>query len=242
MKQLKNIIQNIKLNGFDNIYALGLNLKDGRIISCKVYNKIYKYDKKYENFLREFGGEKCIEYFSTTNEWMNYYPGFSGFTLGVEIDLKNDDLNHRCGFGFKDKKQGELSFNAFYLNSEKEIVEKEKYKYIYAIDRKDIKNYLEVKWYEVKCGEENNYSFCPKITYNLFPKIEFCILEFLNPLNKNIFNCIKDYDEDFYILNCGENSQSQKIYLIHNENKNINKLIKLLVGLKKFMNPCLTDF
>lgn len=242
MKRLNSIIQNIKSNGPNNIYALGLNLKDGFLINCKVYNKIYKQEKKYENFLCEFGGEKCVEYFLTTSEWTNYYPGFSGFTLGVEIDLKNNDLNHKYGFGFKDKKQGELSFNAFYLNEKKEIVEQEKYKYVYAIDRKDIKNYLGVKWYEVKYGEEDNYSFCPKIVYNLFPKIEYNILDFLDPLNKNVFRYIKDYDEDFYILNCGENSQSQKIYLIHNENRNADKLINLLVSLKKFTNPCLTDF
>lgn len=232
MKRLKYTIHDIKLDGYKNLYALGLNLKSGFVDGYKFYNKIYDHSEEYYDLLEKFGGQNCLNWYLNTNEWKNYYPGFSGFTLGIEAYAR-DNFEYRCGYGFKDKKDGILKFNAFYIDKNKTIIERETYKYIFWAERKDIKNALDAKYFEIKENDEKNYSFCPKINYNKIPLLEEKIRKFLTDENTKIFDKIKELDENFYIVNCGENKNSQKIYLINRNNKDLNLLINLVEKLVK---------
>ena len=115
MTSFENIITPIIFNGGKNIYALGLCLNGGRIHKIKLWNKIYDNSSVYHDYLYSFGGEECLKYYSTTKEWKKTYPGFSGFATGVEFHYDaNQKLIYNYGFGFKDLKEGVLTFNAFY--------------------------------------------------------------------------------------------------------------------------------
>ena len=80
----------------------------------------------YFDFLLSFGGEECLKYYTDTKEWKKLHPGFSVFTVGVEFSYDSEGkikLNH--GFGFKDFKEGVLTFNAYYVNENREIIDHE---------------------------------------------------------------------------------------------------------------------
>ena len=139
MTYFKDIINPIIFDGGKNIYSAGLSLKEGKIQKIKIYNKIYEHFDAYFDFLLSFGGEECLKYYTDTKEWKKLHPGFSGFTVGVEFSYDSEGkikLNH--GFGFKDFKEGVLTFNAYYINENREIIDHEIYDYLLSSSLKKI--------------------------------------------------------------------------------------------------------
>ena len=225
MTSLKNIIQPIIFDSTKNIYAIGLCLKDGEIIKRKIYNKIYEHAPEYTEFLLKFGGEVCRDHYLNSNEWKNYYPGFSGFTVGVEITNKHETS---YGYGFKDKKDGDIIFRSFLIDEKGSNYESETYKYIISnqidIPEKKIKTDL----LEIKLSDNNSYCYCPKISFLNILEIEDSIKHSLSAKNKFIFDFIKGLDKEFYILNYGVGSDYEKIYLISNNNKDLDNVYYFL--------------
>jgi hypothetical protein len=229
MTSFENIITPIIFNGGKNIYALGLCLNGGRIHKIKLWNKIYDNSSVYHDYLYSFGGEECLKYYSTTKEWKKTYPGFSGFATGVEFHYDaNQKLIYNYGFGFKDLKEGVLTFNAFYLNEEREIISDEIYDYVVANDAQLVSNKMQTNYIEVKRLNPDTYCYCPKIEHNKNREIEHEIQCSLSEKNKEIFFYIKDLNKKYLILNYGVNPDYEKIYLVSEDNQNINNLFDLL--------------
>ncbi len=229
MKSLQNLIQPVVFNGGKNIYVLGLSLSNGKISKIKIYNKIYLHDNIYDNFLKTFGGQVCLNSYYNTNEWKNSYPGFSGFTVGAEI---TNDNQCKYGYGYKNKKENEIFFECFYLDEEKNIIAKEKYLYL-ETEKILANNKMKTKLIEIKENDFQCYCYCPKINLinakEIENKIELCV----SKINHQTFKTIKNYKEEFYVLNYGVNKNEEKIYLLSaNDSKNINNILLLLEYLK----------
>jgi len=237
MTYFKDIINPVIFDGGKNIYAAGFSIKDGKIRKIKIYNKIYEHLDVYFDFLLSFGGEECLKYYLNTKEWKNLHPGFSGFTVGVEFsyDLKGEiELKH--GFGFKDFKEGFLTFNAYYLNNNREIIEHEIYDYLLSNDLKKIESKMQTHFIEAKRLNNNIFCFCPLISYSNIIETEDNVRHSLSEKNKRIFDFIKDIDKNFFILNYGRNDDYEKIYLVSDKNKDIENLIYLLDNVSEFID------
>lgn len=236
MTYFKDIINPIIFDGGKNIYSAGLSLKEGKIQKIKIYNKIYEHFDAYFDFLLNFGGEKCLKYYTDTKEWKKLHPGFSGFTLGVEFSYDSEGkikLNH--GFGFKDFKEGVLTFNAYYVNENREIIDHEIYDYLLSSSLKKIDSKMQTHFIEAKRLNPNDFCFCPLISHSNTTETEDNVRSSLSGKNKTIFDFIKDMDKKYFILNYGRNEDCEKIYLISNKNKEIENLIYLLDLVSKFI-------
>jgi hypothetical protein len=223
-------------DGGKNIYSAGLSLKDGKIQKIKIYNKIYEHFDAYVDFLLNFGGEECLKYYTDTKEWKKLYPGFSGFTVGVEFNYDSEGkikLNH--GFGFKDFKEGVLTFNAYYVNENREIIDHEIYDYILSSSFKKTDTKMQTHFIEAKRANSNDFCFCPLISHSNVTETEDNVRHSLCQKNKKIFDFIKDMDKKYFILNYGRNEDCEKIYLISNKNKEIENLIYLLDNVSEFI-------
>ena len=229
MTYFKDIINPIIFDGGKNIYSAGLSLKEGKIQKIKIYNKIYEHFDAYFDFLLSFGGEECLKYYSTTKEWKKTYPGFSGFSIGVEFHYDIDrQLIYNYGFGFKDLKEGVLTFNAYYINENREIIDHEIYDYLLSSSLKKIDSKMQTHFIEAKRLNPNDFCFCPLISHSNTTETEDNVRSSLSGKNKTIFDFIKDIDENFFILNYGRNDDCEKIYLVSDKNKDIQNLIYLL--------------
>ena len=229
MTSFENIITPIIFNGGKNIYALGLCLNQGKIQKIKLWNKIYDNSVIYHDHLYSFGGEECLKYYSTTKEWKKTYPGFSGFSIGVEFYYDIDrQLIYNYGFGFKDLKEGVLTFNAFYLNEERKIINDEIYDYVSTNNEQLPLNKMQTDYIEIKRLNPDSYCYCPKIEHNNRREIEHNIQNSLSEKNRSIFFYIKDLNKKYFILNYGVNPSYEKIYLVSEESQNINNLFDLL--------------
>lgn len=231
MTSLKNIIQPIIFDFDKNIYAVGLCLKDGQIVKTKIYNKIFEHNDSCAEFLEKFGGQDCRNSYLNTKEWKNYYPGFSGFTIGVEIDNENI---HTYGYGFKDRIEGNLVFKTYLLDFKGLNYESDTYKYINYDEAKIPEKKIKTDLIEIKISDNSCYCYCPKISFSNILEIEDSIKHSLDAANKVIFDFIKDLSVKFYILNYGVNTEYEKIYLISNNNKDINDIYYLLEQLEYF--------
>ena len=102
------------------------------------------------------------------SEWKKLHPGFSGFTVGVEFSYDSEGkikLNH--GFGFKDFKEGVLTFNAYYINENREIIDHEIYDYLLSSSLKKIDRKMQTHFIEAKRLNTNDFCFCPLILLSL---------------------------------------------------------------------------
>lgn len=236
MNSLTNIIQPVIFNGPVNIYSLGLSLKNGQISKIKIYNKIYQHSDKYHNFLKGFGGDFCLQSYKTTDEWKNLYPGFSGFTVGVEI---RDHNQYRYAFGYKDKGT-EIVFKAYYLNFTKSVVKAELYRYVSSHQLETPKKKMRSDLLEVKDSPELSYCYCPFISHTNITEIEDDVRFSLTEKNRPVFDSIKKAG-NFSILNYGLNSSEEKIYMVStDDNKDIHKISDLLSRLNE--RKLLTSF
>lgn len=229
MTYFKDIINPIIFDGGKNIYSAGLSLKEGKIQKIKIYNKIYEHFDAYFDFLLSFGGEECLKYYTDTKEWKKLHPGFSGFTVGVEFsyDLEGKiKLNY--GFGFKDFKEGVLTFNAYYINENREIIEHEIYDYLLSSSLKKIDSEMQTHFIEAKRLNSNDFCFCPLMSHSNAAETEDDVRHSLTQKNKKVFDFIKDMDKKYFILNYGRNNDCEKIYLVSDKNKDIQNLIYLL--------------
>lgn len=236
MTYFKDIINPIIFDGGKNIYSAGLSLKEGKIQKIKIYNKIYEHFDAYFDFLLSFGGEECLKYYTDTKEWKKLHPGFSGFTVGVEFSYDSEGkikLNH--GFGFKDFKEGVLTFNAYYINENREIIDHEIYDYLLSSSLKKIDSKMQTHFIEAKRLNFNDFCFCPLISHSNVTETEDNVRHSLSQKNKKVFDFIKDMDKKYFILNYGRNEDCEKIYLISNKNKEIENLIYLLGLVSKFI-------
>ena len=236
MTSFENIITPIIFNGGKNIYALGLCLNGGRIHKIKLWNKIYDNSSVYHDYLYSFGGEECLKYYTNTKEWKKLHPGFSGFTVGVEFsyDLEGE-IQLKQGFGFKDFKEGVITFNAYYLNNNREIIEHEIYDYLLSSNLKKIDSKMQTHFIEAKRLNHNDFCFCPLISHSNTIETEDNVRYSLSEKNKRIFDFIKDIDKNFFILNYGRNDDCEKIYLVSDKNKDIGNLIYLLDNVSEFI-------
>jgi len=229
MKSLKSLIQPIVFNGGKNIYVVGLSLENGNINKVKIYNKIYDKNLIYNDYLNKFGGQACLNAYNNTNEWKNLHPGFSGFTIGVEIDKNNE---YKYGFGYKDKKENQIFFECFYLNKDKNIIAKEKYLYIES-EKATINNKMQTKIIEIKENNFNCYCYCPEINLKNIKEIENKIELSISQINHKFFKLIKKYSHEFCILNYGVNENEEKIYILSkNDPQNVDNVLSLLEYLK----------
>lgn len=236
MTYFKDIINPIIFDGGKNIYSAGLSLKEGKIQKIKIYNKIYEHFDAYFDFLLSFGGEECLKYYTDTKEWKKLHPGFSGFTVGIEFSYDSEGkikLNH--GFGFKDFKEGVLTFNAYYINEKREIIDHEIYDYLLSSSLKKIDSKMQTHFIEAKRLNPNDFCFCPLISHSNVTETEDNVRHSLSQKNKKVFDFIKDMDKKYFILNYGRNEDCEKIYLISNKNKEIENLIYLLDFVSKFI-------
>ena len=236
MTYFKDIINPIIFDGGKNIYSAGLSLKEGKIQKIKIYNKRYEHFDAYFDFLLSFGGEECLKYYTDTKEWKKLHPGFSGFTVGVEFSYDSEGkikLNH--GFGFKDFKEGVLTFNAYYINENREIIDHEIYDYLLSSSLKKIDSKMQTHFIEAKRLNPNDFCFCPLISHSNVTETEDNVRHSLSQKNKKVFDFIKDMDKKYFILNYGRNEDCEKIYLISNKNKEIENLIYLLDLVSKFI-------
>jgi hypothetical protein len=229
MISLQNIIAPIVNDGDSNIYVIGFCLKNGKIIKTKVYNKFLDFDIKNEQFIKKFGGEHCLKLYQTTTEWKNLYPGFSGFTLGVEFYFDSDkNVKYKYGYGHKDIDKNSLVYNAYYINKDHEIIEKEIYDYAY------IKNRFATEFLEVKRSNPECFCYCPKINKYTIPSIEQKIFEIVKKENIDILNSIKNINDNYSIVNYGINPDYEKIYIV-NEKKHLSyKIYDLIVSVSDF--------
>lgn len=228
MMSLKSSVEKLRLNGPKNIYVAGLCLKDGELVGYKIYNKIYEKSEEYYDFLKEFGGQNCLNYYQITKEWQNQYPGFSGFTCGVEISHKI-----RFGFGFKDNEDGRLSFNSFLINPfNKESAAHDKYGYVKIENYEPASKFkLKTDIIEVNENKPNSFCFCPKIDFSSLTGLEYDIKSSLEEKNVEIFNKIKESVEGFFVVNFGKNKEYEKIYIVGRDNKNLDSLLDLIKDL-----------
>ena len=88
--------------------------------------------------------------------------------------------------------EGVLTFNAFYLNEEREIISDEIYDYVVANDAQLVSNKMQTNYIEVKRLNPDTYCYCPKIEHNKNREIEHEIQCSLSEKNKEIFFYIKD--------------------------------------------------
>lgn len=225
----ENILRPIKFDGGKNIYAVGLSLKNGAVSRIKVYNKIYAHNDKYQTFLKNFGGQNCVDYYSNSNEWKTLYPGFSGFTVGVEIQQRSQ---HRYAFGFKDRGT-EVVFRGFYLNFARNIIQSELYEYLPFEKVRTPKKKMKTDILEVQKAQFLSYCYCPHISHTNVLEIEDDVRFSLTERNRAVFDTIKK-SAQFSILNYGLNPVEEKIYLISSEdNKDITKITDLLSFLER---------
>jgi hypothetical protein len=230
-------ISKLKHDGTKHVYAMGLVLKHGKLVRTKFYTKIYVQSPDYEIFILDFAGQSAVNLYRTKTEWMNLYPGFSGFTLGIELD--NND-NQRFGFGYRDSKDGQLFFSSFLLNEKREILDRQKYDYF---DKLNVKisdfNKMErtlsifndtVKYLEI---HDKSWALCPIYNYAGIPQLEHDIWSCLDEENRHIFDKIKKDKKDYKILNYGSNARGEdKIYLVHQKNRELGLLEDLYHYLK----------
>lgn len=226
MKLLNDIIRPIIFNGFKNVYALGLSLKNGAICGLKVYNKIYVKDEQYHQFLERFGGKECLQDYLSSNEWLELYPGFSGFTIGAEF---RDSYKFQYGYGYKTKIDNELVFRAKYLSAAKKVIKEEIYRYTEIPPLQSLKKKMKSDIFEVKSGA---YCFCPKISHVNVAEIEDEVKFSISSKNRGIFDFIKESKNRYSILNYGQNCHEEKIYLVsYDDNKDINLILELITEL-----------
>ena len=135
---------------------------------------------------------------------------------------------YNYGFGFKDLKEGVLTFNAFYLNEERKIINDEIYDYVSTNNEQLPLNKMQTDYIEIKRLNPDSYCYCPKIEHNNRREIEHNIQNSLSEKNRSIFFYIKDLNKKYFILNYGVNPSYEKIYLVSEESQNINNLFDLL--------------
>lgn len=236
MTSFERIIKSIIFDGGKNIYSSGLSIKDGKIQKVKIYNKIYEHSDAYNEFLLNFGGEDCLKYYLNTKEWKKLYPGFSGFVVGVEFYYdSNGEIILNYGFGFKDLKEGVLTFNAYYINNNHEIIGHEIYDYLLSSNFKKIDCKMQTHFIEAKRSNYNDFCFCPSIAHSNITETEDDVRHSLSENNKHIFDFIKNIDKNYFILNYGRNENHEKIYLISNKNKEIENIIYLLKSISQLI-------
>lgn len=231
MKLSKNIIAPIVSDNHTNIHVLGLCLKNGEIFKIKIYNKIF--DDKNDEFILNFGGEDCLYKYKTINEWKNFYPGFSGFTIGVECSFENNNIAEiKYGYGFKNRFEEQLIFEAYYIDTFKKCSEKEIYDYIDISQTKNFDNKLKTEFLEVKRGDSNCYCYCPKINFKNINALEKSIYNALHLENKYIYDKIKTNSDQYFIVNYGLNNLYEKIYIVAKNKNDIQEIFNLLSILK----------
>lgn len=236
MISLENIIAPIVNDGPTNIYIIGLCLKKGKIKKIKIYNKILDYNIYYEKHLIKFGGNDCLKFYKTTKEWQNLYPGFSGYTIGAEFyyDI-NKNINVDYGFGFKDSNKKIITFNAYYINNNKQIIHREIYDYISSKKLQSFDNKLQTEFIEIKRSNNKCFCYCPKINNKSIPIIENNIRSALTNDNKIIFDYIKKLNSKYYIVNYGLNKDYEKIYLLPENKCDKNDLLSIIYSLTGFL-------
>jgi hypothetical protein len=229
MTLFEDITAPIIFNGGKNIYALGLCLREGKIHKVKIYNKIYDHSYIYYNYLSIFGGDECLKYYLTTKEWKKIYPGFSGFSTCVEFyyDINRNPV-FTYAFGFKDSNEGVSTFKAYYLNEYHEVIGNEIYDYVLSNTLQLPPNKMQTDYMEVKRLHPSSYCYCPKIGHSNRSEIEHNVKYSISEKNRTIFDAIKNSNKNYFILNYGINIDYEKIYLVSEENKNIDNLFELL--------------
>jgi hypothetical protein len=229
MTLFEDITAPIIFNGGKNIYALGLCLREGKIHKVKIYNKIYDHSYIYYDYLSIFGGDECLKYYLTTKEWKKIYPGFSGFSTCVEFyyDINRNPV-FSYAFGFKDSNEGVSSFKAYYLNEYHEVIGNEIYDYVLSNTLQLPPNKMQTDYMEVKRLQPSSYCYCPKIGHSNRSEIEHNVKYSISEKNRAIFDAIKNSNKNYFILNYGINIDYEKIYLVSEENKNIDNLFELL--------------
>lgn len=226
LNQLINIIKPIEFDTSDNIYVIGLNLKNGKIIKIKIYNKIYRHHLKFYNFLYSFGGGDCLNLYCENDVWTKYEAGFSGFTVGVEIFYLNGDLKYKYGYGCKKEMLNNKYFESFIIDENKKIVESEIYKYIPFSQYILSVNKLNTNIIEVQEKNFYNYCYCPTISKNSIFDLQNKIINCLSNDNKNTIK--KIITKDIYLVNYGESYDYQKIYLLHKNKRSIQQVINTI--------------
>lgn len=224
MKLSKNTIDKIIFDGGKNIYALGLSLKDGKISRIKFYNKIYARHDDYTEFLGRISPKCRADYFDSTDEWMELYPGFSGFTVGIELSKQLPIL----GYGYKTKINNKLVFKAKYVMPTYDgRVAEEEYEYLTSLPSYATKKKMRTEYIEAKVGDKA-YCYCPKIGYDSVLSIEDDVKFSLSEKNRRVFCSVKECSAHYLVLNYGKNRTEEKIYVLNEENnRNIDKLIDL---------------
>lgn len=225
---LKHTIEKIRFSGPQNVYVAGLCLRDGKIVGYKIYNKIYSKSEKYHDFLKSFGGENCLNLYQISSEWQNMYPGFSGFTCGVEVSDRS-----RLLFGFKDVENNKTVFNSYLVNpfnQESEL--SDTYSYLLRANYDLANDYkLETEFVEVNNSKANSFCFCPKIDFSNLISLEYDIKSSLDEQNIPIFQAIKENQNEFFIVNFGVNPDYQKIYIVGADNRNLDLILELIKDL-----------
>lgn len=232
MKQLLNILKPIHLESEDNIFLIGLSLRDGIVRSVKIYNKIYKHNDQIYDFITENWGIFCANCYIKNEDWMQLYPGFSGFTLGIEFDLEAKPPTHVFGYGFKTI-TNKIIYHAFLINEQKNIINQQDYEYVDCkkmhLPNKPIKTDL----IEVQINKVDKYCYCPQINKQNIKQLHKDILNSLSEKNKKFIEYSID-DKSFLLVNYGVSADKEKIYLL---TKNKNKIIDIMKFLEKLNLP-----
>jgi len=232
---LKNIIAPIVSDCDTNMYVVGLCLKHGQIIKIKIYNKIFDYNKNNDSLIINFAGDYCYNYYKNTKEWKKLYPGFSGFTIGIECSVYNNNIkNINYGYGFKDISEGKLIFNAYYIDFFKKIYKNEIYDYVEACNLMNFNNKLNTKYIEIKRNNHQSYCYCPKINLQNTKNLENLIFNALETTNNGFINRIKQISNNFSIVNYGISEDYEKIYIISKNKNNVQEIIYLINSLEIF--------
>lgn len=231
LKNTKQLAEKIRFAGPSNIYVAGLCLCDGKIVGHKIYNKILKKDNCYNDFLLGFGGQACLDFYNTTNKWLESHPGFSGFAVASQQGKR-----HNYAFGFKDLIKDKLVFRAFELQNTTQqsfyFYGENIYRYVDAASVKGAEQFR-LKTNLIEIQDNGSYCFCPKISRETIPGIEYDILNSLDEPNRPIYNSIKEMNGEFKIVNFGVNPAYQKIYIVSEDNTNLDLLVDSVIELRK---------
>jgi len=226
INQLESLIQKIKCDKINNIYLLGLNLQDGKIIKIKIYNKIYQHHLRIYEFLYNFGSSECLNLYCEDDIWQKYDPGFSGFTVGLELFLEKNYWNYRYGYGCKKRFNDDIYFQSFIIDQNKNIIDYEIYKYISFDKYKLPINKLKTDLIEVQEKNINNYCYCPKISKHTIHELQINIKNSLNNSNKLIFDNL--IDRNLYAVNYGQSENYEKLYILHKNKKSVLEIINTI--------------
>lgn len=231
LKNIRKLTEKIRFSGPSNIYVAGLCLNNGRVVGHKIYNKILKRDSVYCDFLLSFGGQQCLEFYKTTDQWIPGYPGFSGFAVASQHVKK-----HNYAFGFRDKIKDELVFRTFELDNSNQLSfyfrNENVYKYINASEVPG-SNVFRLKTNLIEIQRNGAYCFCPKISRESVVGIEYDILNSLDESNRPIYNSIKETEGEFKVVNFGINPNYQKIYIVSENNTDLDLLLETILKLRK---------